>query len=98
MKKVYRVEIEVMLDEANEQNAIRIARDHYLEVGGAEEAIEQQSDCLKTIPAEEFISDSLWAIVTLVNANPLLERAGVDVTEVSCHEAEDVDVNHCPLI
>jgi len=98
MTKVYRVEIEVTLDETNEHNAIRIARDHYLEVGGAEEAIENQNGCLKTISAEEFVSDPLWAIVTLVNANPLLERAGVDVTEVSCHEAEDVDVDHCLLI
>ncbi len=94
MKNVYRVEIEVEVEDMDVQRAISVARCHYLEAGGAEEPIDGQSSHCRRIPAEEFVPNAVCAIVELINANTLLERAGIDVVEVSCHEAEGVGTNH----
>jgi hypothetical protein len=45
-------------------------------------------------PPEEFVPNVVCAIVELVSSNGLLERAEINVIEVSCHEAEAEGTYH----
>ena len=69
MKKVCKVEIEVGLEELDEQTAISLAHGHHRELGGAEEPIDEHSNECRRIPAEEFVSGPLGAIMEIVTAN-----------------------------
>ncbi len=88
MKKTYKVELEITLDEVMESQAIEVAREYYRQAWGAHEPLGQSHRRLKEIPAEEFVSDARDAIMELADANEWFEKAGVEVVGVSCGEPE----------
>ncbi|HEV2495313.1 MAG TPA: hypothetical protein VG204_19830 [Terriglobia bacterium] len=83
MTKTIKLEIEVTLDDSVEQRAIQVAREHYREVDQATIPVDDKGDRWREVPAEEFIPDAETAIMELIGANDLLEKAGVEVTAVS---------------
>ncbi len=90
MKKIYEVQIEIEVEDAAEQSLILAARDHYREGGGAEEPISGGSDDYRRIPAAESVPDTIGAIMQLLLDNAVLQKAGIDVVEASCHEVMGV--------
>jgi hypothetical protein len=90
MKKIFRVEIELEVEEIHQQSVILAARSSYREGGGAEEPVNDRSDDCRCISAEEFIPDTIGALMELVLDNPVLHKAGINVVEASCHEVKGV--------
>ncbi len=88
MGKTIKLEVEVTMDERAEQHAIQLARKHYREVGQATAPLDDKGDRWREVPAEEFIPDAETAIMELIGANDLLEKAGVEVTAVSGPEPQ----------
>jgi hypothetical protein len=88
MKKTYKVELEVTLDEAAENQAIEVAREYYRKMGGAQEPLGKSGRRLKEIPAEDFVSDAREAMMELADANNWFKKAGIEVVRVSCGEPE----------
>jgi hypothetical protein len=83
MKKTIKLEVEVTLDESAKQRAIQVARAHYSEMGQATAPLDDKPDHWREVPPEEFIPDAEAAVMELIGANDLLEKAGVEVTAVS---------------
>src|SRR5262245_37818073 len=88
MKRTIKLEVEVTVDESVEQRAIQVAREHYCEVGQATAPLDDKGNSWREVPAEEFIPDAEAAIMELIGANDLLEKAGVEVTAVSGPEPQ----------
>jgi hypothetical protein len=88
MAKTIKLEIEVALDEGVEERAIQIARTHYSEVGQATVPLDDKGARWREISAEEFIPDAVSAVMELVGANDLLDKAGVKVMAVSGCESQ----------
>src|SRR5437868_10852621 len=78
MKKTYRLVLEIVLEQSDEQKAIRIARGHYRKGGAASTPVDwnRKGGKWKRITAEEFIPDAEIAIMELSDANDLLDEAG----------------------
>jgi hypothetical protein len=81
--KTYELTIEVTVQ--NEQQAIELARKVY-EENPAAEPVDDSPEEPRPIPPEAFIDDIQAALMQLVEANPLLERAGIEVTRLSASE------------
>jgi hypothetical protein len=92
MKKTIKFEVEVTLDESVEQQTIHLARKHYCEVGQATVPVDDKGQRWRDVPAEEFIPDAGAAIMELIGANDLLEKAGVEVTAVSGPEPQRAEL------
>jgi len=92
MKKSYRLILEVDLDEAEEQNAVRVARRHFRQTGPATTPANWSriAGRWRRISAREWIPEAEIAIMELVDANDLLDEAGIEVTSVSCAEVKRV--------
>jgi hypothetical protein len=88
MKKTYRVELELILDEALESQAIQVARDCYSKSGGAEGSISKKGNRMRKISAEDFVSDAQDAIMELADGNEWFKKAGIEVVGVSCGKPE----------
>jgi hypothetical protein len=88
MKKTYKLELEIALDEAAESEAIEVAREYYRKLGRAQEAVGKSGRRLREIPAEDFVSDAREAIMELADANDWFKKAGIEVMGVSCGEPE----------
>jgi hypothetical protein len=88
MRKKYRLELEIGLDESDVQRAIQIARSHFRRTGPASTPVNWNriNGKWRRITAEEFIPDGEIAIMELIDANDLLDAAGIEVTSVSCVE------------
>jgi hypothetical protein len=88
MRKTYRLELEVGLDESDVQRAIQIARSHFRKAGPASTPVNWNriNGKWRRITAEEFIPDGEIAIMELIDTNDLLDAAGIEVTSVSCVE------------
>jgi hypothetical protein len=88
MKKSYRLILEVDLDEAEEPNAVRVARRHFRRTGPASTPVNWNRIAGKwrRITAREWIPEAEIAIMELVDANDLLDAAGIEVTSISCVE------------
>jgi len=91
MKRMFRVEIEVVVDGSIAEEAVHLARDQYGSTGYAFEPICDGSEVLREIPPEEYIADVESAIMELIIANPLLEKVGIEVIGVYCSEGEPAD-------
>ena len=87
MTKTIKLEVEVTLDESVEQRAIQVARTYYSEVGQATVPLDDKGEHWREVAAEEIIPDALSAVMELIGANDLLEKAGVKVTAVSGRES-----------
>ena len=86
VKKTYKLELEIALDEENEQRAIDVARRRYQESGGA--SVPLDDGTMRDIPAEEGVADPVDAIRELLQSNDLLEEARVEVTSFSCSDPD----------
>jgi len=86
MRKTITLEVEVTVDESVEQRAIQVARDHFGKVGGSRIPLDHKVERRREVSPEEFIPDTVSAMMELVAANDLLEEAGVEVTGVSVRE------------
>jgi hypothetical protein len=86
MRKTITLEVEVTLDESVEESVIRSAREHYNEVGQARVPLGNDGERWREVPAEEFIPDTVSAIMELIAANDLLVKAGVEMTAVSARQ------------
>ena len=92
MRKVYKLELEVTLEEAEEQKAIQAARNHFLARGGGKTPVDSKGETWRDIPAEEACSDVVDAIIELTGDNVELEEAGIEVVSLSCVEPKSKDV------
>ena len=90
MRKTYRLELEVDLDESNVQSAIQIARSQFRKAGPASTPVNwsRMGGKWRRITAEEFIPDEGIAIMEIIDTNDLLDAAGIEVTSVSCVEVK----------
>jgi hypothetical protein len=93
MKTVYKLEVEVTLEEADEQKAIQVARDHYGARGGAKAPVDETSQIWRDIPAEEAVPDAIQAIMDLISDNAGLDDSGIEVISVSCVEPKSKDAH-----
>ncbi len=83
----YRIEIELMLDESTATQALALARDIYLQRGGArtvEGSIERE------MSADEFVDDIEQALLELVEGN-LLRLPGIVISHENCTQLPEVD-------
>lgn len=88
MKKTYKVELEITLDETLESQAIQVARDYYQSSGGAQEPLGKSGRRVREIRLDEFVSNAQDAIRELAPANEWFKKAGIEVVGVSCGEPE----------
>jgi hypothetical protein len=88
MRKTYRLELEVDLEEFDFQKAIEIARNHFRKAGPASTPVnwKRMGGKWRRITAEELIPDEEIAIMELIDTNDLLDAAGFEATSVSCVE------------
>jgi hypothetical protein len=75
--KTYQLTIEITVQ--NEQQAIELARNVYQD-NPAAEPVDDNSEEMRPIPPKEFIKNIQDALMLLVQDNPLLKQAGVEVT------------------
>jgi hypothetical protein len=87
MRKTITLEVEVTFSESEEQRVIQAAREHYKEVGQARAPLDDEGERWREVPAEEFIPEAETAILELIQANDLFDKAGVEVTAASCLES-----------
>ncbi len=93
MMKTYKLEVEVTLEDADEHQAIQVAREHYRKGQAAEDPPHKNGKRGRKIPAEEFVPNAVAAIMELIGANDLLEKSGVEVTVVSGREAPEEELS-----
>lgn len=86
MKKTITLEVEVTLDESAGLRAIQVARRRYSRVGKSKVSLDRKGERWREVPPEEFIPDTVSAMMELIGANQLFEEAGVEVTSVSGRE------------
>jgi len=86
MKKTYKLELEIELDDADEQKVIATARVHYRATGHAEAPVGDDGQVWRDISAEEAVPDAVEAIVELIRGDSRLEDVGIKVISVSCNE------------
>jgi hypothetical protein len=89
MRKTITLEVEVTLDESAEESVIQAACEHYSEVGGSRVPVDHKVERWREVPAEEFIPDTVSAIMELIAENDLLEELGVEFTTVAGHETPE---------
>jgi len=89
MTKKYKLEVEVALEDADEGKAIQIAREHYRELGAAAEApVDPRGHRWKKVAPEEWVQDAPAAIMELVDANHMFEKAGIQIVGVACADSK----------
>lgn len=90
ISRKFKLEIEVTVKD--EEYAIEVARKMYAEGSGASEPIDDTSEEERFISPEEYIEDIEAALIELVHINPLLEQAGIEVTELSAGRIEAKEI------
>src|SRR5688572_1027745 len=85
MRSKFRLQLEVVLDTNVARDVIETARQCYAEDGTAS-TVNEQGDA-QTIPAEVFIDGIEKALMELLERNPLLAKANVEVEGVACRSA-----------
>jgi hypothetical protein len=84
MDTKFSLHLEVALDEGLAAQAIEIAR-HAYKGRGASRLVDGKE---QVIPPEQFISCAEQALMELVEGNPLFEKVGIRVDEVSCRRSD----------
>jgi hypothetical protein len=90
ISRKFKLEIEVTVKD--EEYAVEVARKMYAEGSGASEPIDDTSEEERFISPEEYIEDIEAALIELVHINPLLEQAGIEVTELSAGRIEAKEI------
>jgi hypothetical protein len=78
----YRIEIKLLLDESTASQALALARDTYLQRGGAKTV---QSGNEREMSADEFVDDIEQALLELVEGN-LLRLPGLAIGHENCRQ------------
>ncbi|HYL11805.1 MAG TPA: hypothetical protein VEV41_02150 [Terriglobales bacterium] len=86
MPSKFRLELVVTLDKDGEAKAIESARQHYIRGGRA--AHRDDGGGPQLVPANEFIDGTEQALMELLELNPLLSEANVEITSLSCRSIE----------
>jgi hypothetical protein len=86
MPSKFRLELVVTLDKDGEEKAIESARQHYMR-GRSATRCDDRGDS-RLVPANEFIEGTEQALMELVELNPLLSEANVEITSLSCGSIE----------
>ena len=86
MPSKFRLELVVTLDKDGEAKAIESARQHYMRGGRA--ARRDDGGGPQLVPENEFIDGTEQALMELLELNPLLSEANVEVTSLSCRSIE----------
>jgi hypothetical protein len=86
MHSRFRIELDVVLDTDSTATVIEFARRNYVLEGGETDVGTPTGE--GTIPAPEFIAGIEHALMELVERNPLLAEANVEVERVSCKSEE----------
>jgi hypothetical protein len=81
----YKLEIEIVVQEKNEARTIEFARECFRLHGGARELVDGKrgKEEMRDIQPEDFIDDVEAALMELLEQNPLLKKAGVEVVGVT---------------
>jgi hypothetical protein len=86
MKKLYKVEIALVVDDARLEAIIERARDSYIQAGGAWDVDDDGSE--RAIPAEKAIESIDDALMELVHTHPAFDGEDIQLTEMTCDTQE----------
>jgi hypothetical protein len=81
MTRLYRIEIDVFLDDAMRTKVIKAARDRYQNVGGA---WTEENGHKVRIPADEIVVDTKTAFIELAESAFCSALPGIEPHAVSC--------------
>jgi hypothetical protein len=84
----FRLEMDVIIDEGSETAVIELARQHYRRDGGV--TIPGRHGRPNRVKAEKFIDGVDQALLELLERNPLLPEAGVQIERLSCRPMESL--------
>jgi hypothetical protein len=87
MTGIYHIEIELLLNESAATQALGLARDIYLQPGGARTV---ESGIEREMSADEFVDDVEQALLELVEGN-LLRLPGIVIGHENCTQLPEVD-------
>jgi hypothetical protein len=85
MRSKFRLELDVVLDTAMVPSVIQTAQQHY-SVEGVVDTVDENG-AARTISTDEFIDEIEDALMELVQGNPLLTNANVEIERVACRPA-----------
>jgi hypothetical protein len=85
MRSKFRLVLDVAFDKGMVANVIQTARQHY-EAEGAVDTVDENG-AARTLSADEFIDEIEDALMELVQHNPLLAGANVEIERVACRSA-----------
>ena len=86
MKKLYKVEITLVVDDARLEAIIERARDSYTQAGGGWDVEDDGSE--RAIPAEEAIESIDDALMELVHTHPAFDGEDIQLIEMTCDTEE----------
>jgi len=89
MYSKYTLELEIVVDRGAEERVIQTARRVYSEHGPVKE---RSDEAERQISAEEFIDGLQDALLELVEYNPNLRDAGVEIRALRCSVGEPIRV------
>jgi len=84
----FRLEMDVIIDEGSETAVIELARQHYRRDGGV--TVPGRHGRPNRVKAEKFIDGVDQALLELLERNPLLPEAGVQIERLSCRPMESL--------
>ncbi|MDQ2841600.1 MAG: hypothetical protein M3Y72_11300 [Acidobacteriota bacterium] len=86
MPKTYRLEIEIILTDEQQQRAVEVARQLY----AANPASSQEDEgVIRELTAEEFVDGPSSALMSIIDQNAILEDLDIHLSEVSCTDPDD---------
>lgn len=80
MTKTYKLELEIVLDQEQQERVVDLARRLYAADPGS---TDDDNGVVREINAEDFIDGTSRALMTVAEENPLWEELGVQVSELS---------------
>lgn len=84
----FRLEMDVIIDEGSETAVIELARQHYRRDGGV--TVPGRHGRPSRVKAEKFIDGVDQALLELLERNPLLPEAGIQIERLSCRPMESL--------
>ena len=82
MASKFRLEVEVVVEDDAATKTLEVARRHYVRRGGVKAY--RGRPRTGPVPPEKFVSCIEEGLIELLEQNPLLEEAGVEIRRVSC--------------
>jgi hypothetical protein len=82
MASKFRLEVEVVVEDDAATKTLEVARKHYVHRGGVKAYTGRRRT--GQVPPEKFVSCIEEGLIELLEQNPLLEEAGVEIRRVSC--------------